>query len=195
MLPRWQGGIATAVVIASAVVLVVLDIANRGVEHFWDAHSLTVDTLSGLLVVAVTVLIVDQVVRRRQLTGQSRVVAAHAGIILAQARRSVQAAKSAQDAGADRSEAGDELRNYLLMLLVGAPVLIDSPVARRFLEQAQALGAEIASIVSPSDLAGLARNAPPGGLDQAVERLRAAAAPLLAVLSAAERSAVTDESG
>jgi hypothetical protein len=195
MLPRWQGGIATVVVIASAVALVVLDIANRGVEHFWTAHSFTVDTLSGLLVVALTVLIVDQVVRRRQLTGQSRVVAAHAGIIVAQARRSVQAVKSTQDAGADRSEARDELRSYLLMLLVGAPVLINSPVARRFLEQAQALGAEIARVVGGSDLAALARHAPPGGLDEAVERLRAAAAPLLAVLTADERSAVTDESG
>ena len=61
--------------------------------------------------------------------------------------------KSTQDPRADRSAAGDELRTYLLMLLVGAPVLIGSPVARRFLEQAQALGAEIGSgesVSSPS---------------------------------------------
>jgi hypothetical protein len=180
-------------VVALAVALIVLDIADRGVEHFWEAHPLTVDTLAGLLVLALTVLIVDQVVGRHQLTAQSRAVAAHAGIILAQARRSVQAVQSTEEPGADRSAVGDELRTYLLMLLVGAPVLIGSPVARRFLEQAQALGAEIARVVSPSDVAGITGSAPPGGLDEAVERLRAVARPLLAVLTADERSAVTDE--
>ena len=45
----------------------------------------------------------------------------------------------------------------MMMLLVGAPVLIDAIVSRNFLEQAQALGGEMARA-----LAAMARTSGPG---------------------------------
>jgi hypothetical protein len=39
----------------------------------------------------------------------------------------------------DRDTASDEFRTYMIMLLVGAPVLIEATVSRNFLEQAQSL--------------------------------------------------------
>lgn len=195
MLPRWQGGFATVLLTAVAVGLVVTDITLRGVRRFWQGHPLTVDILAGLLVLGLTVVVVDQVLTRQQLTDRSRVVAAQAGIVVAQARRSMNAVRSASDGSGTRDAAADELRTYLVMLLVGAPVLIESPVARRFLEQAQGLAAEMARVlalkgVPPASQAGATAN-----LDAAVESLRAAATPLLAVLSADQRAVVTDALG
>lgn len=194
VLPRWQGGLATVAVTVLALVLVVLDISDRRVRHFWAAHALTTDTVAGLLVLALTVLVVDQVIRRRQLTERSPVVAAQAGILLAQAVRSVKAVRSARDAGGERAQAADELRTYLLMLLVGAPVLIEDPTARVFLERAQRLAAELVRVLVPSGhTAPTTGSAPPeGGLDEAIQNLRAGAAPLLAVLTQRERSLLAD---
>jgi hypothetical protein len=194
VLPQWRDGVATAIVIAATLALVLLDMTDRGVRHFWEAHPLTVDTVAGLLVLGLTVLIVNQVIRRRQVTERSRAVAAQAGIVVGQAARAVRAVKSVQ-AGGEQGTAGDDVRTYMLMLLVAAPVLIESSVARRFLEEAQVLGAEMVRIVAPPDLPTIPWSGPPGGFDEAIERLRAAAAPLLAVLTADERFAVTDGSG
>ena len=60
-----------------------------------------------------------------------------------QAIRSAQAVASSRD----RDAAGDEFRTYMMMLLVGAPVLIDATASRNFLEHAQALGGEMARVV------------------------------------------------
>ena len=192
MLPRWQGGVATIVAIALAVALVVLDLTDRGVRRFWTDHTLTADYVAGVLVLALTVLVVNQLLSRQQLTERARAVAAQAGILLAQARRSVKAVVAARDSGGDRTAASDELRTYFLMLLVSAPVLIEDPVARRFLEQAQGLAAEMARVLSPSDVTAIVGDGPEGGLEEAVESLRDAVAPLLAVLKGDERSAMTD---
>jgi hypothetical protein len=194
VLPRWRDGVATGTVIAVTLALVVLDMADRSVRHFWEAHPLTVDTVAGLLVLGLTVLIVNQVLRRRQVTERSRAVAAQAGIVVGQAARAVRAVKSVRDGG-DQAAAADDLRTYMLMLLVAAPVLIESSVARRFLEEAQLLGAEMVRIVAPPDLPTIPWSGPAGGIDEAIDRVRAAAAPLLGVLTADERFAVTDASG
>ena len=192
MLPRWQGGLATVLVGALAVALVVLDLADRGVRHFWAVHALTTDTVAGLLVLALTVLVVNQVLSRRQLTERSRAVAAQAAIVLAQARRSVKAVLAARDGHGEVGPASDELHTYFLMLVVSAPVLIEDPVARRFLEQAQRLAAEMARVLTPSDVAAIMGSGHGGGLEEAIERLRAAATPVLAVLTSDERSASAD---
>jgi hypothetical protein len=68
-----------------------------------------------------------------------------------------------------------------VMLLVAAPVLIDAKVSRTFLEQAQALGGEMAHALAltggkPDPKDSAAR------LDSAVKRLKAASDPLLQVL-------------
>jgi hypothetical protein len=192
VLPRWQGGLATITVSVIAVGVVILDIADQSMRTFWAGHALTADTVAGLLVLALTVLIVNQVLIRRQISSRARAVAAQAGILLAQGRRAVTAVLAVRDGDGKRDSAADELRSYLLMLLVSAPVLIEDPVARRFLELAQRLAAEMAQVLSPSDLPSIIGSRPAEGLDAAVESLRTAAAPLLAVLKDDEQSTVAE---
>jgi hypothetical protein len=193
VLPRWQGGVTTIALAVVTIGLVITDVTMRTMRRFWEGHPLTVDIVAGLLVLGLTVLVVDQVLTRRQMADRSRVVAAQAGIVVAQARRTVTAIRSAANGTGEESAASDEMRTYFVMLLVGAPVLIESPVARRFLEQAQHLAGEMAR-VRPSHNRGVRRDRGSGDLDSAVEGLRAAAAPLLAVLNADERAVVTDAS-
>jgi len=64
-----------------------------------------------------------------------------------QAIRSAQAVSQAVASSGDRDAAGDEFRTYMMMLLVGAPVLIDATASRNFLEHAQALGGEMTRVV------------------------------------------------
>ena len=112
-------------------------------RRWWDGHALTTDTVSGLLVLLITLLVVDQVVRLRQLNARARAVAAQAAIIMTQAGRTLSAVNQATAKGAhdsDRDAANDQLRTYMMMLLVGAPVLIDAQVSRNFLEQARVAG-------------------------------------------------------
>jgi hypothetical protein len=132
------------------------------------------------------------VVRRRQVSDRSRAIAAQAAIMVVQARRTVRAVTQAVAQGAgdsDRDAASDELRTYMMMLLVAAPLLIDVPVSRSFLEQAQVLGAEMARVVvaagRPNDGAAVSTDR----LDDAVQRLRAASDPLLQVLDPETRTA------
>lgn len=193
MLQRWEGGIGTAAVTALTVALIALDVADRSFRRFWATHALTADTVAGLLVVALTVLVVNQVLNRRQLAARSRVIAAQAGFVVAQGRHCVQAVRSLHSEEGDRDTAVNEARSYSLMLMVAAPVLIDSSVGRAFLEQAQRLAGEVARFLTESDHAG------PGsdharGLEEAIEHLRTAAAPLLEVLTSSERSAVQGQS-
>jgi hypothetical protein len=88
----------------------------------------------------------------------------------------------------------------MMMLLIGAPVLIDDPVARRFLEQAQYLGGVMAgalavidrsadSAAAPGDSTGGA-TVPGDRLGGAMQQLQDAAAPLLALLHPAIRDSI-----
>jgi hypothetical protein len=74
MLSRWLGGLTAAAAALVACVLVILDLTDAGLRRWWDAHALTTDTIAGLLVLMITVLVVDQVVRLRQ--GNSRALVA-----------------------------------------------------------------------------------------------------------------------
>ena len=84
----------------------------------------------------------------------------------------------------------------MLMLLVSAPVLMDDPVARHFLEDAQHLGAVMAGALTAADkppggaAAPSGAAAPKDGLDEAIRQLRHAADPLLRLLSPAVRDSV-----
>ena len=60
VLPRWQGGCAALIVTVLTGVLVILDINDRAMRRWWDGHALTTDTVSGLLVLLITLLVVDQ---------------------------------------------------------------------------------------------------------------------------------------
>lgn len=60
---------------------------RRNAEHspatvLWCCHALTTGSVAGLLVVLVTVLVIDQVVRFRQINSRARVVAVQAAIMV-----------------------------------------------------------------------------------------------------------------
>jgi hypothetical protein len=202
VLSRWEGGLAALIATLLAGVLVIMDINDRVMRRWWDGHALTTDTVSGLLVLLITLLVVDQVVRLRQLNARAQAVAAQAAIIMTQAGRTLDAVTQATAKGAndsDRDAASSEVRTYMMMLLVGAPVLIDAQVSRNFLEQAQIVGGLMAVSVGitakSSGPAASKAASKDARLDDAVQRLRAASAPLLQVLDPETQAAVRgDES-
>ena len=161
--------------------LVILDSTDGGLRRWWGGHALTTDTVSGLLVLLITVLVVDQVVRYRQLSDRARAIAAQAVIVEGQASRAARVITQAVTGSGDRDSAAEEFRSYMVMLLVAAPVLIDAKVSRAFLEQAQSLGAEMARALALTggkpDPADSARR-----LDRATKSLRTACSPLLQAL-------------
>jgi len=62
MLSRWLGSLAAATVAPVAGVLLILDATDVGLRRWWDDHALTTNTIAGLLVLMI-ILVVDQVVR------------------------------------------------------------------------------------------------------------------------------------
>jgi hypothetical protein len=217
VLTRWQGGTASVAVTLAAIAMVWLDLADPGFRRWWLLHAFTTDVTAGLLVLLLTVLVVDQVVSIRQVSDRSRAVAAQAAIMLAQAERSSSAVTTAltssgeddknddghsggtadADGSGSRDSAGEELRAYMIMLLVGAPVLIDDKVSREFLERAQRLGGEMSRALDPGHRTKSGRrqaseHSPAQSRDKvsdALKRLRASATPLLEVLRPDERAA------
>jgi hypothetical protein len=198
MLSRQWGWLAALAVTVVTAVLMAGEFTDRAMRLWWASHSLTTDTVSGLLVLLITLLVVDQVVRLRQINDRARAVAAQTAIIMTQAVRTSRAVTQGLAAGAadsDRDAAADELRTYMMMLLVGAPVLIDERASRTFLEQAQAVAALLARSlgVTASSSASASLDS---RLDGAVQRMKDASAPLLSVLDPETRAAVHgDDSG
>ena len=138
--PAWWGALTVTVI---TVTLVILDLGDAAIHRYWSRHAFTASVLSGVLVLLLTVLIVDRVNRSRQIRNQSRAVAAQAAIIVGQAGRTLDALKQAAHSKEDKDAAADELRTYTQMLLTSAPVLIDAPLPRAFLETAQRFAAEL----------------------------------------------------
>jgi hypothetical protein len=95
VLSRWQGWVAALVATLVTGVLVILEVTDGGLRRWWAGHALTTDTVGGLLVLLITVLVADQVVRLRQIKGRARAVAAQAAIPVNQAIRSAQAVSQA----------------------------------------------------------------------------------------------------
>jgi len=189
---QWRGWLAAIAATLVAWGLVVAEIDDAGMRRWWSSHALTTDTVSGLLVLLITLLVVNQVVRRRQLRDRAQAVAAQAAIMMAQADRASAAVSSALDGSGERDSASDEFRTYMMMLLVGAPVLIDGRVSRSFLEQAQRLGGEMARVLTTMTRAHgseHAPKAPDARLTAAIAQLRTAAAPLLQPLDLSELTA------
>ena len=198
MLSRWQGWSAAVVVTLLAWALVIGEIVDKGTRRWWAGHALTTDTVAGLLVLMITVLVIDQLVRLRQINNRSRAVGAQAAIILSQAGRAQREVSKALAQGlgpGERDAASDEFRTYMIMLLVGAPVLIDAQVSRAFLEQAQTLGGELAVALG----LGATAKAPGSTADSdtrlkdGLKRLRAASTPLIQVLDPQTRAAVEED--
>jgi hypothetical protein len=63
---------------------VMADVADRSVHRYWSAHASTASVLAGLLVLLLTALVVDRVVRMREVRRQVRAIAAQAAVIVGQ---------------------------------------------------------------------------------------------------------------
>jgi hypothetical protein len=186
---EWTGAITVSVV---ALVLAALDILDGAVHRWWAEHAFTTSLVGGVLVLLVTVLIADRVVSARQLRDRSRAIAAQAAIVMTQAARTAQSAIAMLDGTGDREAAGDELRSYGTMLLIAAPMLIDAAMSRAFLEEAQRLAGELARALH-AHRRGTAGETERARLDDAIQRMRGASAPLLAILNPEQREAVTED--
>ena len=190
MLSRWLGGLAAAAVALVACVLVILDLTDTGLRRWWDAHALTTDTIAGLLVLMITVLVVDQVVRLRQGNCRARAVAIQVAILMTEANRAAQAVSQFLAGSGDRDMAYEEFRTYTMMVLAVAPVLIDARTSRNFLERAQDLDAAMARALSLLATAPGQEKFLAARLDDTLQALKSASAPLLQNLTPELRSAV-----
>jgi hypothetical protein len=187
---RLTGWLAAGLAMLITLTLVVVELTDAGQRRWWAARPLTTDTVAGLLVLLVTVLVVNQVLNRRQARQRGHAVAAQAAIMVAQAARSAQALSSVTGGAGDRGAASDGFRTYMMMLLIGAPVLIDDPVARRFLEQAQYLGGVMARTLAATARSPDGAAVPGDALDDAMRQLHSVAAPLLQLLSVETRDSI-----
>lgn len=190
MLPRWLGGLAAAAVAMVTCVLVILDLTDAGLRRWWDAHALTTDTVAGLLVLMITVLVVDQVVRLRQGNSKARAVAVQVAILMTQANSVSQAVSQVLAGSGDRDMAREEFRAYTMMLLAVAPTLIDGNTSRNFLEQAQYLEGQMALALNWFATAPSQEKFPAARLDDAVQALKSTSTPLLQILPPEMRLAV-----
>jgi hypothetical protein len=186
----WSWAVGVMVITA---VLVVLDIGDASVHRYWARHEFTSSVLAGVLVLLLTVLIVDRVARMRQIRNQSRAVGAQAAVIVAQARRAADAVTNASSSKDADDDAAEELRTYTQMLLTSSPVLIDAPAPRTFLEAAQRVAGQLYRALR--DDKGASEEQTKRRIEDAVEELQRAAAPLLAGLNLAQRAAVSDPAG
>jgi len=148
--------------------------------------------VSGILVLLVTILVVNRVLNVRELRGRSRAIAAQAAIVMSQAARATRAVVSVLKGDSNRDSASDELRTYMTMLLISAPVLIDADLSRTFLEEAQTLAGQLAHVMSATR-SGDPTDELRAQLDGAVQRMRAVSRPLLDILDPEEQLAVTAE--
>lgn len=185
-----MGWLAAFLAMLVTVLLIIGEISNAAQRNWWGSHSLTTDTVSGLLVLLITVLVVNQLLNRRQSRQRSHAVAAQAAIVVAQAAQSASAVSSVVDGSGDHQAASDAYRTYLLMLLISAPVFIGDPVARNFLEQAQNFGGQMTRTLALTHRSADGAAGPGVGLDDAMQQLQSAAAPLLQLLNPEVRDSI-----
>ena len=107
-------------------------------------------------------------------------------MVAGQALRATRTLNGALSGEGERDAAADELRTYMTLLLISAPVLMDAAVTRTFLTESQKHAGELARALSatasgdhPDDLEAR--------LTAAGDRVRAAAQPLLTMLGDDQR--------
>ena len=176
-----------AAVMAVVLGLIALDLVDHAFSAWLDRHSFATDAVSTLLGLAVAALVLDRISARRSLRDRAQVMAAQGAMIAAQALRATGAVTSALDGSGDRDAAADELRTFMMMMLTGAPVLMDAPDTREFLERSQHLAAEIARAL------GVTRSGDrPDDIDRrlndAAGQVRTAVQPLLQTLDVDQQS-------
>lgn len=193
MLKPWKGVSAAVFITGLACGLIALEITDRAVRRWWALHAFTTGAVAGLVVLLITVLVADQVVRFHQIKDRWRAIAAQAAILMAQATRSAGAVTAFLQKRDDRDAASDEVRTYLTMVLFAAPLLIDAPTPRRFLEQSQHLGAELARAFRTDVDDPGAVSAMQARIDAALGGARVAAQPLIDALNPQELAAAGDK--
>lgn len=169
--------VALAVAVA-IVVLVVLDQLDRTFRAWWDRHSFTGSVVESLLALAVTALIVDEVVRRRQRKERAVSVAVQALIVFGQARRVWSAVVGSDVEARSTGNSSQEVTILASMLLTAAPSLFDDPVSRRFLEEVERFFALVFRMAQTSD--GEASKDRSEDLHDALTKLQEAVKPLYA---------------
>jgi len=187
--------VSAVVAISLMALLVVLDLADAGFRNWWNIHSVTGNIVSSLLVLAVTGLVVDEVVARRQRRDRAVSVAAQSVIVYGQVWRTNTAISALMDSGnLDEStsasqEAHNELRNLANMLLTASSNLFDDPDARLFLEAVQKLVATMFAEINPR----LKRPTGANDLPTMMDDLRSTVAPLIERLPADTRPVLNEE--
>jgi hypothetical protein len=180
----WWGAIVVTLITAAVVAI---DSWDTSARRYWSRHSLTTNVAAGMLVLALTVLIIDRVILVRQLRNASHAIAVEAAIIVAQAARAADAIKRAPQSTEARADASHELRAYTQMLLTSTPMLIDTEPRRLFLDTAQRAAGHLVRAFRDTRDAQTIETL----LGEAVNQLRAAAEPLLEVLHPELRAAVS----
>jgi len=182
--------ITAAAVAASLVVLVVCDLTMGSFQAWWDRHSLTASIVSSLLVLAVTALVFDEIVARRQRKESAMSVAVQALIVYGQGRRTWNAVKSSAADGKGRAHEAssvlDEWRALGNMLLTASPALFEDPEARRFLEEVERFSGLIVSRFRRTD--GTLADADLQHLEVEFSKVEQAVAPLMARLPKPDES-------
>ncbi len=182
--------VTAVAVAASLVALVVCDLSIGSFQAWWDRRSLTASIVSSLLVLAVTALIVDEVVARRQRKERAMSVAVQALIVYGQGRRTWNAVKSsAADGKGKANGAGsplDEWRALASMLLTASPALFEDPEARRFLEEVERFSGLILSRLHRSD--GTLADGDRKHLEAEFTKVEQAVVPLMARLPETDES-------
>ena len=193
VLRRWPGATAAALITLVTLGLIAVDLGDGAARRWWAERAFATDVVAGILVLLITVLVVDQVVRVRQLKDRARATAAQAAILMAQATRAKQAVSAVMNGSGDRDSALDEVRTYMTILSISAPVLIDARVSRTFLEQGQRLAAELArGLATEVKVSRESSPASDSRLEESFESLRSASGPLLELLTAEQQSAAGD---
>ncbi len=166
---------------AALVTAVITDLTISGVGRWWTRYSFVGSVVSSVLILAFTVLVVDEVVSRRQVRERTRVAAVQAAIVYGQV---LQTAKVVMEPGAGNSEdAAGEVRALASMVLTAAPALFDDPEAREFMEQAERFSGMLLRVEINGEGHELT-DADRGKLTEAKQTLSTAAQPLLARLNA-----------
>ena len=168
--------------------LILLDLCDGAFRRWWSARAFTTDAIAGILVVLITVLIVNQALGIRRERERFSATAAQASMVLGQAIRATRAVLACITSG-DRTAASDELRTYMIMLMIAAPVLIESKTPRAFLEEAQTLGRMLVQVHHSESQSSLKSLPSDTQLEESLQQLKIAAAPLLVPLTAEERTA------
>jgi hypothetical protein len=178
--------VAAAVVTVALVALVACDLWITSVAHWWDRHSVTGSVVSSLLVLAVTALVVDEVVARRQRRERAASVAVQGLIVYGQARRACNIIV-ARDPATSVGSASEELRALATMLLTAAPNLFDDPAARRFLEQVERFSVSMIRAASKASGAAISEE-DRTRLDAELGLVQVTVEPLLERIPAQDRS-------